>query len=208
MQVEVKNHSLKLSKRQNNLPPDIFNLTHLTKLEIIAPGVENLPNLFNKLSNLKQLSLICEKLSNVPSSILSLPNLTYLKIKGGTFTSLCHLKIKSSPKIKDLLIFKTKLKNIPKWSYELEHLEHLNVSDNKIENIKDENINFRASGSVLKFDGFLKLQQKGDPPRPDRSSLFRPVPNPFLKNILSSVPTRNFSSHPVPIISVPSRPVP
>ena len=79
-----------------------------------------------------------EIVSNVPSSILSLPNLTYLKIKGGTFTSLCHLKIKSSPKIKDLLIFKTKLKNIPKWSYELEHLEHLNVSDNKIENISEE----------------------------------------------------------------------
>jgi hypothetical protein len=68
---------------------------------------------------------------------------------------------------------------------------------------------------------FLKLQQKGDPSRPEvprfvPSQTFtlhslqildsRPVSQKYFKS--RPVPSRNFSSRPVPKIFVPSRPVP
>jgi hypothetical protein len=91
-----------------SLPPELFELTQLEKLEVSLMGLTHLPEEIEKLQNLTELRLPFNQLETIPSAVGKLEQLTALELK------------------------MNQLKEIPVTLVWLDKLTHLDIIDNPL----------------------------------------------------------------------------
>jgi len=117
-----------------DMPPEIGDLTHLTKLYLGENNLNSLPSEIGSLTHLTELSLGENNLNSLPPEVWNLTNLTYLDVSGislnslppeiGDLTNLTHLDVSG-----------TSLNSLPPEIWNLTGLTHLDVSENHLNNL-------------------------------------------------------------------------
>ena len=69
------------SQKSTQIPDEVFELTHLEKLDLSNNQLTNFPDSLTNLSNLTELNLRRNQLTNLPESLGNLSNLTILDLK-------------------------------------------------------------------------------------------------------------------------------
>jgi internalin A len=138
----MKSLRLKLRKNETTLSSkklEGIDFESVTHLELIAEGLEILPNELFKLQNLVTLEIVAPNLLELHPFIFSLPHLYRLKIKGGFFTELPRHDAKMGHELKELSIVGSKLKALPHWPFMLfKDLELLDLGKNNLSEIPEE----------------------------------------------------------------------
>lgn len=111
------------------LPPEIFQLTNLTELDLRHNQFSSLPPEICKLTNLQKLNLWNNRLSDQYSAICQLPNLTVLDLCNNQFKSLppeiCNLM-----NLKKLNLYGNYISRLPRGIDQLTELMWLNLGHN------------------------------------------------------------------------------
>lgn len=146
-------HSLKLKE----IPDDVFQLEHLTSLDIHDNEITTIPNDIRKLKNLKNLAAhqnkissvseqVCllsdlasldlgmNKLSFLPSDFGNLTRLNYLRVSGNPFAHF-PFQISDLPQLETLISDRIGLESFPDALCQIPNLRVLNISNNNIREI-------------------------------------------------------------------------
>ncbi|MDO8444569.1 MAG: leucine-rich repeat domain-containing protein [Deltaproteobacteria bacterium] len=146
--LSLRGHSL------SEVPDDLFELSHLTKLDLSKNHIETLPDSISKLVNLKELYLNENKLTTLPLAFSLLRNLVFLDIGLNVIerlpfdlhnlTNLEYLRLGSNKftelppgigkltKLQTLIADHLALSVFPSEVTDLKQLRILNLSNNKI----------------------------------------------------------------------------
>jgi internalin A len=160
IEIEARLRTGKLSLRGlrlQSLPESLFELTHLTALDLRSNEIAIVPNEIRKLHQLKDIFLNHNRISEFPYPLLSMPEIEVLELSGNYIDAipdeisniecLQHLNISNNKDIriskglcdlknlKSLVAASIGLKTIPDEITDCKALRTLNVSGNGIKNI-------------------------------------------------------------------------
>jgi small GTP-binding protein len=111
------------------LPPELFQLTNLTELDLRHNQFSSLPSEICKLTNLQKLNLWNNRLSDQYSAICQLPNLAVLDLRNNQFKSLppeiCNLR-----NLKELNLYGNYISRLSREIEQLTKLTWLNLGHN------------------------------------------------------------------------------
>ncbi|OIQ16460.1 MAG: hypothetical protein BM556_15065 [Bacteriovorax sp. MedPE-SWde] len=127
--------TIKLRKGKRDFNWDSLITSDCSRLEIISPSLEEIPDRFNELTNLLVLELHCPLLKQLPQSFYKLEKIELLKIKNSTeieFTDQAYF-----PKLKTLQLAKLKLEKVPNWRGLSGSLEVLDLHGNELFDLPD-----------------------------------------------------------------------
>ena len=114
-----------------SLPPEIGQLTDLTRIYLNGNKLESLPPEIGNLTNLTRLYLRDNKLESLPPEIGNLTNLTHIYIRGNRLTSLPP-EIGNLTKLKGLFLSDNNISSLPPELKKLTQLGNLDLTRNPI----------------------------------------------------------------------------
>jgi Leucine-rich repeat (LRR) protein len=133
---------VKLRKGKKDFDWDKLVSPESTRLEIISPSLEEIPDHFDKVPNLMALEIHCPELKELPPTFFGLEKLVLLKIKNST-----ELNLAGDAKfrlLKTLQLAKLKTESLPNWLEHSEHIEVLDLHGNLLCDVPDYFKNFKA----------------------------------------------------------------
>lgn len=120
-----------------NVPAGLWQLTNLTKLGLSYSQLTKLPNEISQLTKLTELDIAGNELNNLPASIGQLRNLVKLNVGSNSLTSL-PVEIEQLINLTKLNIRSNKFVSLPLDIGRLTNLTKLDISNNKISSLPAE----------------------------------------------------------------------
>jgi len=155
--LELSGGDLAYSDKLQQLPSELFSLTHLAYLDLHEPQIKTLPVEIDRLSNLRYLNLAKNSLSSLPRSLARLTGLTGINIEGNRFNEIPpwldrlenleslviggtgHLDLPdvlgNLTKLKFLRLYHMGLEQLPDWLFKLQFLKSLDIQGNDLSTI-------------------------------------------------------------------------
>lgn len=138
---EKKSTTLNLSGWQTfdyltEIPEDVFEMSHLTALDLYHNRLTLLPESIGKLKNLTVLSLNHNLLTTLPESMTELQNLTSLSLTGNQLINLPE-PVTRLENLKWLGLSLNQLTSLPESITRLQYLTTLNLSHNLLTNLPE-----------------------------------------------------------------------
>jgi internalin A len=122
--------------RLNQIPPELFELKQLEKLDLSGNLLTSIPYLITRLENLTSLDLSRNGLKTVPRWIAQLQNLTSLNLGGNDFTTIPD-SIIQLPNLTSLDLSFNDLTTIPNTITQLKNLTSLDINSNRLKTVPD-----------------------------------------------------------------------
>jgi internalin A len=151
------NSSRQTSDLLIEIPNEVFELSQLTKLNLIENKLTSLPESFSKLQNLTELYLGGNELTNIPESISELQNLVDLYLNNNELTGLPE-GITKLNKLRRLNLFQNKLISLPRSLTKLPQLTKLTLSGNELLTPPQE-VAENGIGAIREY--FRQLEEQG-----------------------------------------------
>lgn len=133
---------LKLNLTSKNLPPEIFEFSHLREL-YLEGACEEFSCDLSALKELNLLSIQLPHFKGVISPVFELPQLKNLKIDGTPLNEASFNEIKIQVDLRYLTIKNAHLKKIPEKLSKLTQIEEMNLSGNELSSLPDSFLNFK-----------------------------------------------------------------
>lgn len=130
---ELSLFGLKLTQ----LPPQLYELTHLESLDLSHNKLGHLPPQVRQLSNLKRLHLTKNELTKLPTELSQLVGLQSLSLNDNQFREF-PLEVCLLPKLEWLNLNRNQLTKLPPEISQLTHLDWLRVSLNQLQKLPAE----------------------------------------------------------------------
>ncbi|SMD10279.1 COR domain-containing protein [Kibdelosporangium aridum] len=115
----------------DSLPPDLFELTHLTSLDLAGNKLTDLPADMAELQSLSDLTLNGNPLGKVPTAVAALEDLIDLGINGCGIMALPDWMARLS-RLSALWMQENGLVEVPAWIDSLKGLTHLDMRGNRL----------------------------------------------------------------------------
>jgi len=155
--------------KQKSLPPQLWQLSSLTELDLSKNQLTSLPEQIGQLSSLTTLNLESNELTNLPEQIGQLSSLTELDLSKNQLTSLPEQIVQLSC-LTELSLWNNQLTSLPKQIGQLSSLTTLNLRENQLtclpeqigqlKNLEDLNLTFNQLIQVPKIIGeFSQLKE-------------------------------------------------
>ena len=141
----------------SKVPPSLFNLHHLTILDMSNNLLHQLPDDISRVTSLTILRLSCNEIERIPQKIKDLVNLEELNIANNRIRYMPN-SIGQLTKLKALYAEKNELSSLPDEICELENLETLDITDNKITALP---MKMHQLKNLAKAHSFQKLSKCG-----------------------------------------------
>jgi Leucine-rich repeat (LRR) protein len=119
------------------LPPEIWQLDHLQKLNLCFLQLTSLPPEIGELTNLRVLDLCENRLTSLPSDIWQLTNLQALDLSSNQLTTLPP-EIGQLTNLQFLDLGENQLTSLPPELGQLDNLQWLDLSNNPLTNLSPE----------------------------------------------------------------------
>ena len=128
------------SKKLTQIPDEVFELTHLKKLNLSNNQLTNLPDSVGKLTNLTQLNLSNNQLTNLPKSVVNLTNLARLDLSNNELNNLPQ-SVVNLINLTQLYLRGNQLNNLPQSVVNLTNLTRLDLRVNQLTTLPDSVVN-------------------------------------------------------------------
>lgn len=127
---------LRLPMRTRTIPPEVFQLTHLTVLDFSLVKVSSLPSDLLKLKKLRKLNIYDSEVQYLPSEIGTLSELSTLNLARTPLVelpeSICNLT-----KLQKLYLWGTKIRELPKNIGNLQQLRTLDLTECRLRTLPE-----------------------------------------------------------------------
>jgi len=140
---ETKNLLLKLNKKAQTLPEDLFAYDHFETLEIISENLESIDTRIQNLKNLTTISINANALTFVAQELFLIKTLKTLKIKNSKLQTLPEdLEVRCLD-LENLQLNNNQLTSLPTWLGKLEKLITLDAAKNNLSTLPDNLVNLK-----------------------------------------------------------------
>ncbi|TCI89999.1 leucine-rich repeat domain-containing protein [Tenacibaculum sp. M341] len=121
----------------HQIPKEVFELEHLTNLNLRGNSLTSLPKEISKLKQLKVIYLDGNNITEIPAELFDLKHLTVLNLSNNSLKSIPN-NIGSCTSLKRLHLSKNNIIKLPESIGKLHHLEHLYCYANKLTEVPKE----------------------------------------------------------------------
>ena len=140
---ETKNLLLKLNKKAQTLPEDMFAYDHFETLEITSENLESIDARIQNLKNLTTVSINANALTFVAQELFLIKTLKTLKIKNSKLQTLPEDLEVQCLDLENLQLNNNQLTSLPTWLGKLEKLITLDAAKNNLSTLPDNLVNLK-----------------------------------------------------------------
>ena len=124
------------NKKLKHIPPEIFELTQLTVLDLFDNDIAEIPPAIANLSNLKKLYLSKNPITHLPNEISRLKDLLFFKLDEGQLTEFPKVLLERS-ELREISLEKNQIEFIPPEVSRLQSLDIFDVRNNPLLNLAE-----------------------------------------------------------------------